>query len=599
MIASLQGYLQADPRRLMRSLFVLGFLLLQVIVIAKVLWPRRRAFASQARECWSDWRRAFGAEPAAAKLAVIVLAFVGFATRAYYLTCPMRGDEAQTYFDFVRQSWWTALSLYSAPNNHILNTLLAKAAVTAFSPTVWALRLPAFLAGVAIIPAGYAFARAQFSTGAALASAALLTASSPLIVYSVNGRGYTLLCLAFLLSVPIGTYALRTNNAAAWGTLAVASALGFLAVPVMVYPFGAVMIWLFIAAWLDLPAPRRRQAMVSVAAASIATLVLVADLYAPVAINLGYRSVIHNNAIASQPWPLFWTGMPSFLDLYFRDMSDGLPQVVLMGLGIAIVVALMFNRRLSRWSVPLLVPSVAWSIALTVMNHRVPYTRIYIFVAIVALTTAGAGIAGWRRVTVRWSSIGAVAGAVTLVLAFTNSAAMAHSLEFVDASAIATALRTELRSGDGVIVPWWTGDALRYYLERDGAARVPLNRPPWDETDPPHLEPAAARRYIVITPRAGERALDSLLCVMGVDPASFDRPAAPLKFPSSAVYFVTRTVARDVRLPSPTYEESDHGNRQADPGRLPHDHSQPGRQGRGEGDRFLRRSIWRDRSRSL
>jgi len=27
---------------------------------------------------------------------------------------------------------------------------------------------------------------------------------------------------------------------------------------------------------------------------------------------------------------------------------------------------------------------------------------------------------------------------------------------------------------------------------------------------------------------------------MGVDPRSFDPPAAPLRFPSSAVYFVTR-----------------------------------------------------------
>jgi hypothetical protein len=524
----------------MRSLFVLGFLILQVIVVAVVLWPRRRAFARAGREWWSDCRTAVRAEPVAAKLAVIALAFAGFATRAYYVTCPMRGDEASTYFDFVRESWWTALSYYPAPNNHILNTLLAKVAVTAFGPTLWALRLPALLAGVAIIPAGYAFARAQFSTGAALASAALLTASSPLIVYSVDGRGYSLLCLAFLLSVPIGTYAVRTNNVAAWGAFAVTSALGFFAVPVMVYPFGATVIWLFIAARLDVPAPRRREAMLSVAAASIATAVLVADVYAPVAINLGYRSVVHNNAIAPQPWAFFWTAMPSFLHLYVRDMSDGLPRLVVIVLGIAIIVALMFNRRLSRWSVPLLVPTLLWSIALTLVAHRVPYTRIYIFVAIVALTTAGAGIAGWWRVPVRWGSIGAVTVGIALVAAFVNSPAMAHSLEFVDSSAIAAALRTELRSGDGVVTPWWTSDALRYYLERDGADIVPLNTPPWDSTDPPRLEPARARRLIVITPHVGVQGLDSLLRVMGVDPASFDPPAAPLRFPTNAVYFVTR-----------------------------------------------------------
>ncbi|HZS61639.1 MAG TPA: glycosyltransferase family 39 protein [Gemmatimonadaceae bacterium] len=538
MIALLQAYLLADPRRLMRSLFVLGFLVLQAIFVTMVLWPRRHAFVVGARELGSDWRAAVRAEPAVARLAVIALTFVGFVVRAYYVTCPMRGDESETYIDYVRQSWWTALSLYSAPNNHVLNTLLEKLSITALGPTVWALRLPALLAGVALIPAGYAFARAQFSTAAALVTAALLTASAPLIVYSVNGRGYTLLCLAFLLSVPIGAYALRTNNVAAWIALAVTNALGFFAVPVMVYPFGATMIWFFIAAW------RRREIMISIAVTSIATLVLVADLYAPVAIHLGYRSVIHNNAIAPQPWAFFWTAMPSFLDQDYRDMTDGLPPIIIAALAIAIVVALIFNRRLSRWSIPLLVPSLLWSIALTLASHRVPYTRIYIPVAIVALTTAAAGITGWSRVAVRWSSTGAVVGAIALLTAFVSSPAMAHSLEFVDASPIADALRTQLRPGDGVITPWWTSDALHYYLERDGADIVPLNTPPWDSTDPPRLAPAMARRYIVITPRPGEQALDSLLRVMGVDPTSFDPPSAPLRFSSSAVYFVTRSAPR-------------------------------------------------------
>lgn len=533
MIALLQAYWQADPRRPMRSLFVLGFLLIQAIVVAVAFWPKRRALLAAARQFWSDCRAAVGAEPTAAKLAVVALTLVGLATRAYYVTCPIRGDESQTYFDYVRQSWWTALSYYSAPNNHVLNTLLAKVAVTAFGPTLWALRLPAFLAGVAIVPAGYAFARAQFSTGAALVSTALLTASAPLIVYSVNGRGYTLLCLGFLLSVPIGTYALRTNNVAAWSTLAVSSALGFFAVPVMVFPFGATMIWLCIEA-------RRRETMMSVAATAFATIAVVADLYAPVAINLGYRSVVDNNAITPQSWASFWTTIPSFLDGYVRDMTDGLPRIIIIVLALAIVAALISNRRLSRWSVPLLVPCVLWAVALTLIVHRIPYARFYIFVAISALTTAAAGIAGWPRVAVPWTSIGAVAGALALVAAFVNSPAMAHSLEFVDASPIAVALRTELRPGDGVITPWWTSYPLRYYLEQDRAAFVPpLNTPPWDQSNPPHLEPAAARRYIVITPRVGQQALDSLLRVMGVDPTSFNPPAAPpLRFPSSAVYIV-------------------------------------------------------------
>src|SRR5579872_5738812 len=106
MMASLQAYyVLADPRRLMRSLFVLAFLLVQAIIFVVVLWPRRRGFVTGARELWSDCRAAVRAEPAVAKLAVIALTIVGFVVREYYVTGPMRGDESETYIDYVRQSW--------------------------------------------------------------------------------------------------------------------------------------------------------------------------------------------------------------------------------------------------------------------------------------------------------------------------------------------------------------------------------------------------------------------------------------------------------------------------------------------------------------
>ena len=50
--------------------------------------------------------------------------------------------------------------------------------------------------------------------------------------------------------------------------------------------------------------------------------------------------------------------------------------------------------------------------------------------------------------------------------------------------------------------------------------------------------PVAARRLIVITPRAGVTVLDSLLAANGVDPTSVDSPSPPMEFPASAVYLV-------------------------------------------------------------
>lgn len=106
---------------------------------------------------------------------------VGLVVRAHYLSVPMRGDESNTYFGYVSKSWWTAISAYPVPNNHVLNSFLAKIAITVFGVNAWSLRFPAFLAGVAIVPAAYWCARAQFPTNAALVATALVTASAPLV----------------------------------------------------------------------------------------------------------------------------------------------------------------------------------------------------------------------------------------------------------------------------------------------------------------------------------------------------------------------------------------------------------------------------------
>lgn len=60
---------------------------------------------------------------------------------------PITHDEAYTYLHYVKQNW-LGIILYKPPhipNNHILNTLLAKASTNLFGLSVFSLRLPNFL----------------------------------------------------------------------------------------------------------------------------------------------------------------------------------------------------------------------------------------------------------------------------------------------------------------------------------------------------------------------------------------------------------------------------------------------------------------------
>ncbi len=81
-------------------------------------------------------------------ITLVVAAFLYGATVYRALTLAVTVDEAYTYTQFVSRPLLAAAADYDA-NNHVLYTLLAKTATTAFGPSDLTLRLPA-LAGAAL-----------------------------------------------------------------------------------------------------------------------------------------------------------------------------------------------------------------------------------------------------------------------------------------------------------------------------------------------------------------------------------------------------------------------------------------------------------------
>ena len=168
------------------------------------------------------------------------------AIRVAYLDVPLRYDEATTYNNFVSKPLYVALANYATPNNHLLHTFLAKVSVAVFGNEPWAIRLPALLAGIALVPATFAVARVYFGRVAALLAAALVAASSTLVEYSTNARGYTLAALATAIVFLAGARALERDSVGAWAAVAVVGALGLYAVPIMVYPLGGALLWILV-----------------------------------------------------------------------------------------------------------------------------------------------------------------------------------------------------------------------------------------------------------------------------------------------------------------------------------------------------------------
>ncbi len=116
---------------------------------------------------------------------------VGLALRIAALDAPMRYDESYTFNYHGLRDVLNIVSDYTTPNNHIFQSVLVHFSYQWFGASPIALRLPALLAGLLLVPASFWLLRRLFDDGIALISAGLVALSAPLISYSANARGYT------------------------------------------------------------------------------------------------------------------------------------------------------------------------------------------------------------------------------------------------------------------------------------------------------------------------------------------------------------------------------------------------------------------------
>lgn len=159
-----------------------------------------------------------------------VRVLLGLAALAAAVRLPGMGyglwvDEVATVTTFVQLPLAEILTSYLTPNNHILNSALAHVSIGVFGETAWAVRLPAFLFGLASVPALYLLARQALTRAEAVGAALILALSYHHAYFSQNARGYT----GYIFFTIVGTHllwrGLHEGRRSAWAGFAVAGAL--------------------------------------------------------------------------------------------------------------------------------------------------------------------------------------------------------------------------------------------------------------------------------------------------------------------------------------------------------------------------------------
>lgn len=420
-------------------------------------------------------RRTVAAESRVHLGSLVAIVAAGVLVRIDFLFQPMRYDEAGTYVHYASRPLYVGLTTYTAPNNHLLNTALVHVTTAVLGNHPWAIRLPAFLAGILLVPATYLAARALYGAGTAVLAAALVATSSTLIEYSTNARGYMGVALAFVLLLALGAHLLETRSPAAWSLFAILAAAGLYTIPTMLYALGSVVVWLAVSL---VTAGDGQMVRTRLAPALLGAAALTLVLYAPVVAVSGVHSLVDNSFVAPRSWSYFAGHLPSSLGGTFGRWHRDQPLPLWILLAIGFVAGTAFHRKLGRAAFPPVVGAIVFIPPVLVAQHVVPFERVWLFLLPLYFMTAAAGLIHLcRRLSLRSRHAGAVvallAAGVAAGLAGEAAAsrAVSHSEDtstFRAAPEVAAFLAQTVKPGDRVLVSPPADLILEYYLDARG-----------------------------------------------------------------------------------------------------------------------------------
>jgi hypothetical protein len=402
--------------------------------------------------------------------------------RLYQVYAPLIADEAYTYNAFASGSLWQTISDYHLPNNHVLLSIMVNVLTHLFGNHVWLIRLPTMIAGVLMVPAGYILARRLYRRNAALLSAALIAVTPILVMYSVWARGYGIVSLFALLLMILADYVRKNKNRFVWFLLVILSAAGFFTIPIMLFPFGAVFLWLFLSGITnDVQSYSSRSDFIRYWLVSgFASALLTVFLYAPILLIDSDR-FFHNQFVTPVGWDLFPSILLSSAQETWGQWTGSVPGWGILFGVFGFAFGLFFHKRISRQRVPWQIAFLIWIPVVLVFRRPDMGARLWLFLLAPVLIWSAAGVVGALEllsgVLRKNFYVGEIVAslAVTSVFLFSLSiipAIPTHWSEKGDIEKTVIYLKDHLQEGDLVNASTNSLSVIRYYFN---IYNVPLN----------------------------------------------------------------------------------------------------------------------------
>lgn len=323
------------------------------------------------------------------------LILIALIVRLASLNIPLTHDEAYTYNAFASRSLWVTVSDYHLPNNHVLLTIIINILTHVFGNHLWLIRLPTIIAGTLMVPAAHILGRRLYSKEAGFLGAALVAVFPILVEYSVLARGYIFVGLFTLLILIFGDMVRETKNRFVWLLLVIVNALGFFTIPIMMFPFGALYIWLFLSCVIgDIRGYRSKINFLQYWLVSgFASAFLTILLYAPI-LTKNSGGFFGNSFVTPLKEDIFPVVLQARMELAWLDWMHTIPNwLVVLGVT-GFVLSVLFHFKISKPKIPQQVAFLFWIAAYLIVRRPDMMTRMWLFLAAPLLIWSAGGIIG-------------------------------------------------------------------------------------------------------------------------------------------------------------------------------------------------------------
>jgi Dolichyl-phosphate-mannose-protein mannosyltransferase len=420
-------------------------------------------------------------------ITVSLLTLLGAGIRLSFLLQPMRFDEISTFYAYSSMPVATALTKNHPPCNPIFHTFLVNTSTRIFGDVDYAIRLPAFICGVLMIPVAYFLFRELYNKWVGIMAAAMVVASSILIGYSTNARAYTVQSLLIMILFFLGIKVKRSKSYWGWAGIILVGTLALYTLPTSIYYVGALVVWMGLSAVSNDTSEKKWVFIGKLAGACSLIGVLTLLLYLPMILASGLESIVANPMVKSIPFYYFMESSASLVWSTWKSWMLDIHPVISSILIFGFLLSVVFHKKLSKDRVNFQIVAILWCLILLLLMRSVAYERHWIplLPLFFGFSSAGFYLVGSSLAKLARSrdikvSIGSqlFCVAVLLITAFFCSLVIAsqspyqndptgiprQDVSYRDAKVNAKALKNELRPGDIVYIDDLAEPTLEYYF---------------------------------------------------------------------------------------------------------------------------------------